>query len=339
MTITTKALKLVDGWTKLTQAEQVVKDELARTSQRTNPALISSTDFADAAVAGADFPENPHQYNEGILHLRKCDAVRTEMLKTSLKTLQGRRQTLLAEGADAALAYLSTELDALMGEVRDACKVLVNITTPEQVLNADNPAITSAWKNRQELIARYTEIREAHSTLTKPGMVRGEEFKIAAVGHIRNSLEQSSYWLTRRADSVSSRSANDTLAGVRNFDTWLGNGGTAPFKHSTSAIPSTDSNGNPVGPWEYLVWLATKAEPWVPSASQMNEAFNAAQRAVATTGYAKYRAQEAARDDYFGVIDRNPLVPYTQAPSSEKPEKRRYPKKTTWGDAYAGLIV
>jgi hypothetical protein len=109
---------------------------------------------------------------------------------------------------------------------------------------------------------------------------------------------------------------------VRNFNDWLGNGGVAPFKHSTSSIPQTDSHGNTADRWDYLVWLATTADPWVPTPAQVLSAYDAANLAVAETDYKKYPAQEAGRDKYFEVAGVRPIVPFTNS-ARDKPEVRR----------------
>lgn len=334
MTITTTAFALLDGLDVCIQAEKLINDEIARNRKRTYDAPITTEDFVESALIGADFPENPFVDNEKIRVQRQNDAVRGAMLSSARKSVQARKQDLIVQQADKALTYLSDELATLMDEVRAVGKTLTHVTTAEQVLNAGDPTITTAWKSRQELISRYNEIRGLQHTFSAPGMGDGQSFKIAAAGHIRNSLEQSDFWLSRRRESVSTRAANDQLGGVRDFDAWLGNGGTAPFKHSTSATPATDSNGNPASAWDYLMWLATKAEPWVPSLPQVSAAFDAAHLAVTVTDYAKYRTQEAGRDKYFEVIGRKPLVSYGNASSSEKPENRKV-HRASWGEAGA----
>lgn len=75
----------------------------------------------------------------------------------------------------------------------------------------------------------------------------------------------------------------------------LGREELQPFKHSTAAIPSTDSNGNSANSWDSLVWLAIKAEPWMPSASELVAAFDAANLAVAVTDYASSGRRKRAR--------------------------------------------
>lgn len=201
----------------------------------------------------------------------------------------------------------------LMREVRSVDKALGNVRTAEEMLSARQEVLT-AWRSRAELVARYNEIRSVHQGLTAAGLGQDESFKILAVGHIRNSLEQSDFWLSKREHSTSHRAANDGLEGVRNFDAWLGAGGSARFKHSTFAIPEKDTNGNAVDSWDYLVWLATEAEPWVPTAAQVLFAHDAANLAVAATDYKRFRAQEAARGRYFEVIGLAPLVTYSDTP-------------------------
>lgn len=332
MTITTKAYAHIPGFADLTEAEQRVNDALADNRKRKFDAPVSSEDFADAALSGTAFPEEPHRHNERIRNERLDATVRGDMLKNAFKSIGARRLEIIREHSDEALAYLAGELTTLMQEVRSVATTLGSVHTAEHVLDANDPKLLTAWRSRDELIARYSEIRSVQHGLTAAGLGQGESFQINAVGHVRNSLEQSDYWLSKRERSTSHRAANDQLSGVRNFDAWLGAGGTATFKHSNSAIPSTDTNGNPVNPWDYLVWLATTAEPWIPSAADLVAAFNSANLAVAETDYKKYPTQEAGRSRFFEVTGVRPLVPFTNS-ATDKPEIRRVKRPTSVNSA------
>lgn len=323
MTITSTAYALLKGYAHSIHAEQSIKDEIALNRTKQVSALITAEDYADAALSGDNFPDNPHFDNERARSERLNISIRGELLKSAIKVIQARRTKIIREHGDEALGYLDSELTKLMAEVRTTHDALGGVRTAQDVLNANDPRIQTAWRSRELLISRYNEIRAVQYGLTNPSLPDGEGFKIAAVGHLRNSLEQADFWLSRRQASASPQAANDRLNGVANFDSWLRDGGTAHFKHSTSAIPSKDNATNAVNPWDYLVWLATKAEPWVPTAAQIMAAYDAAHLAVGETDYKKYRAQEAGRDEYFEVIDRNPLVAYTNGSGQEKPETRK----------------
>jgi hypothetical protein len=333
MTIATKAHARIPGYDDHTKAEHRINEEIKRNRAIKPEAPISTTDFVDAALVGEDFPKGPHFHNEEIRAERLNAGVRAQMLKDALKAVQERKRDLIRDNSDAALGYLRAELATLMNEVRANHEILGHIRTAEQVLAADDPQVLSAWRATGELVARYVEIRGLQHAFTAPSMGEGQNFKIVAVGHIRNSLELSDYWLSKRKMSSSHRAAKDSLSGVRNFEAWLVAGGTAPFKHSTSAIPSSDSGGNPANAWEYLVWLATEAEPWVPSASDVIAAFDAANLAVAVTDHAKFRAQEAGRDKYFEVIGLRPQVKYANGPSGETTERKV--RRASWGESGA----
>lgn len=334
MTITAKAYAHIPGFSDLTEAVQRINGGIADNRKRTFDAPISSEDFADAALSGTAFPEKPHLHNERIRDERTDSSVRGDMLKNALKSIHQRKLKAIREHSEEALAYLAGELTTLMKQVRSVANTLGNVHTAEHVLSANDPEVLAAWGARGELSSRYEEIRSAQVGLTAPGLGDGEAFKIAAAGHVRNSLEFGDFWLSRREMSASPRAANDQLEGVSNFDAWLGSGGTSPFKHSTSAIPSKDSAGNTVSPWDYLVWLATKAEPWVPTVAKVTAAYDAANLTVSVTDYKKYRAQEQARDRYFKVIGMTPLVAYTNGSGDEKPETRKV-KTPSFGESSA----
>lgn len=333
MSITSSTYAHIPGYAEHTKAEKRISEEIIRNRKTTSDTPTSSEDFADAALSGSDFPEEPHFDNERIRSERLNGALRGDMLKDAAKTIQRRKQDLLREHADDGLDYLRGELAALMEEVRETHKILANVRTAEHVLAADDPAVLAAWRGTGKLVSLYAEIRGLQHTLTAPGLGNGQSFKISAVGHIKNSLELSDYWLSKRERSTSHRAANDQLEGVRNFDAWLGAGGHAPFKHSTSAIPQEDWSGAKANAWDYLVWLATKAEAWVPTTAQVVAAYDAANLAVAQTDYMKYAAQEAGRDDFFEVTGAQPLVPYTNS-ATGKSEVRRM-RRPTWGEAGA----
>lgn len=333
MTITAKAHAIIPGYTDHTDAEKRINDEIIRNRAIQFDSPISSTDFVEAALDGEDFPHDPYFRNEAIRVQRMNIGARAQMLKDALKAVQERKRDLIRVNADSALGYLRAELATLVEEVRANDEVLGNIRSADQVLAINDPEVLSAWRATGDLASRYVEIRGLQHSFTAPSLGDGQNFKIAAVGHLRNSLEQSDFWLSKRGKLSSHRAVNDHLSGVRNFDAWLVAGGTAPFKHSTAAIPSTDSNGNPVNPWDYLVWLATQAEPWIPSATELVAAFDSADLAVAVTNHARFRAQEAGRDQYFEVIDVRPLVEYTNGPSGEKTERKVH--RVSWSEAGA----
>lgn len=335
MTITAKAYAHIPGFDDLTEAEQRIKDAIGDNRKRKIDAAINSEDFVEAALSGAAFPEEPHLHNERIRNERLDATVRGDMLKNALKAIHSRRVEIVREHSDEALTYLAAELTTLMTQVRSVDKALGNVRTAEEVLSAGQEALT-AWRSRAELVARYNEIRSVQKGLTAAGLGQDESFKILAVGHIRNSLEQSDFWLSKRENSTSHRAANDGLEGVRNFDAWLGAGGSPRFKHSTFTIPQKDTNGNAVDSWDYLVWLATEAEPWVPTAAQILSAYDAANFAVSHTDYKRFRAQEAARGRYFEVIGLAPLVAYSDTPKEgdEKDEVRRA-KRPTYANSAA----
>jgi hypothetical protein len=333
MTITAKAHAHILGYDDHTKAEKRISEEIIRNRAIQFESPTSTTDFVEAALAGEEFPPNPHLHNEEVRAARLNAGTRAQMLKDALKAVQERKRDLIRDNSDSALGYLRTELATLMDEVRANDEILGNIRTAEQVLTANDPQVLSAWRATGELAARYVEIRGLQHSFTAPSLGEGQNFKITAVGHIRNSLEQCDYWLNKRERSSSHRAAQDQLSGVRNFEAWLVAGGTAPFKHSTSAIPSTDNSGNPANSWDYLVWLATKAEPWVPSVAQVIAAFDAANLAVAATDYAKFRTQETGRDKYFEVIGRKPIVRYVNGPSDEKTERKV--RHASWGESGA----
>ncbi|QYF88552.1 hypothetical protein [Arthrobacter sp. PAMC25284] len=336
MTITTKAFAHIPGFDDHTKAEKRINEEITRNRRIKPDAPISTTDFVEAALAGQDFPQEPHFRNEEIRSERLNAGTRAQMLKDALKAVQERKRDLIRDNSDTALGYLRAELATLIDDVRAINEILGNFRTAEQVLTADDPNVLAAWRTRDELLSRYKEIRTVQHSLTVPGLGAGDSFKILAVGHVQNSLERMDFWLSKRDRSTSHRAAHDQLEGVRNFDVWLGDGGTAPFKHSNAAIPSVDSNGNPANPWDYLVWLATEAEPWVPTPAQVIAAYKAANLAVVETDYKKYAAQEAGRDDFFAVTGARPIVPYTNSATGQ-PDVRRA-KPSTWASSAADAM-
>lgn len=166
-----------------------------------------------------------------------------------------------------------------------------------------------AWQKAAALIGRYGEIRDAQRTLTLPALGRDDAHKIIkAVGLIRNSLEQSEYWLEARRRATSHR-AKDVHQGVQSYETWLRAGGSAPSVGAESS-------------WGYLVWLASKADPWVPTAHDVVTAYQAAKTAIAPVEVHSLVAQEDARDLYFQIIHAEPLIPYTRSARSPKTDPR-----------------
>ncbi|GIU55660.1 hypothetical protein [Arthrobacter sp. NicSoilC12] len=205
MTITAKAYARVPGFEDHTTAEQRINEEIKRNRFVKPDAPITTTDYVEAALAGEDFPKEPHFHNEEIRAERLNAGVRAQMLKDALKAVQELKRDLIRDNCDAALGYLRAELTTLMDEVRSNDAALGNTRTAEQVLAADDPELLPAWRATGGLVARYIEIRGLQHAFTAPSLGDRENFKIAAVGHIRNSLEISDYWLSKREMSSSHR--------------------------------------------------------------------------------------------------------------------------------------
>lgn len=307
MSITTNAVALVPGYDKHSKAEDRIRAEIIdnRNTQYDSP--ISDKDLLECALSGDEFPKDIHGHNEAILRQKVNTGVRNRMLNETLKQLHARKQKLIIHNSAEALAYVRHELTTLMDEVRSTHRVLGNVRTAEQVLADGRPKIIAAWQKTASLIARYSEILGAQRVITLPALGKDDAYKIKEVGLIRDSLEQSDHWLTARRRAASHRAAEDAHDGVRNYDSWLRAGGSAP---------SVGSEGS----WSYLIWLATKAEPWVPTADELATAHQAAKTAVTPVEVRSLATQEHARDRYFEIIDSKPLIPYTRSPRSAETE-------------------
>lgn len=307
MTITASALALIPGYVQHSEAQERIRAEVTANRMIKYASPLSVEDLVECALSGDAFPRDIQGHNEAIRLKKLNTVVRNRMLNEALKQLQSRKQKLIVENAGEAFTYVRGELAKLTREVRSTNRVLGNnIRTADQAVAANNPRILDAWQKAAALMARYGEIRDAQRALTLPALGRDDAHKmINAVGLIRNSLEQSNYWLEVR-QRVTSHRAEDVHKGVQSYDAWLRAGGVAPPK--------------PEGSWNYLVWLASKAEPWVPTAHEVATAYQAAKTAVSPVEVRSLATQEDARDLYFEIIETKPLIPYTRSPRSSKTE-------------------
>lgn len=315
MTITANALARIPGYAEQGAAIERLKDELKRINAQPLQQRINVDYYVDAALNGEEFPKDVAKYNRIIHERNEHRSLSAYMIKEAIRTLNDNKKNLLLDHADKGLAYLDDELTKLMEQIRELHKVLGSIRTAEQVLSANDEKVTQAWKQRIPLTANYEEIRNAQKALSSPGLDE-QRFVVAAVGHIRNSLELSAYWLTKRTNNTDIYAARDQLPGVRNFDEWLGAGSPAKYPQTTSTFPDADH-------WGYLVWLATEATPWVPQIDQLTAAFAAANTAVGRVDYRSFKTQEQARDEYFRIVGEKPVLPYTSSAATEETSERK----------------
>ncbi|MEV7661338.1 hypothetical protein [Paenarthrobacter sp. NPDC089316] len=184
-----------------------------------------------------------------------------------------------------------------------------------------------AWKQVQTISSAYAEIRSAQKVLPTAVLDEGQGFIIATVGHIRNSLELSGYWVLKRSSNTDLSAAHDPLAAVQNFDAWIGGGSDPRFAYTTGTYSGSQQ-------WEYLAWLATEATPWVPAVEVLTAAFDAANTAVSRVDYRSFKNQEEARDENFHIIGEKPILAYTSSSASASVPARKL-KRPSFGQSAA----
>lgn len=314
MTITASAVALVPGYNKHSKAEDRIRAEIDANRRTRYDSPITEEDLIECALTDDEIPKDIWEYNEAIRQKKINTDVRNRMLNGSLRQLQARKEQLIINNSGEAFAYVRAELVRLMDDVRSTHAVLGSVRTAEEVLSDAKPEILAAWQEASALTARYRDIRSAQRILALPALGRDDANKITAVGLIRNSLEQSEYWLLARRRAASHRTSREANEGVQNYRAWLRSGGETPFVGTE-------------GSWGYLVWLATQAEPWVPTSNEIADAYTAAKTAVTPAEVGSLATQEDARDRYFEIVGSNPLIPYTRSPRNAKTE--RFTKSNT----------
>jgi hypothetical protein len=221
-----------------------------------------------------------------------------------------------------ALTFLNARLQDLMSQVKDLDHTLGDITSASRALHGSDTE-SQAWRDLEQAVAEYTEIRAAQHRITirivEQGVERRDAF--ATHGYIRNAFEDESYWTTVARHVSSWRNvSNDGFAPI--LAEWAKNPPAVRWTRDTNAtLPDSDPTG-------YLRWLATESTPWVPTIDELDDAYEQA-RAMSSSfaDMPKVRAALDAYDAYYAdITPRRPLDAATlraKLPERRKPGRRR----------------
>ncbi len=327
----TEAYSRIHNYDQLTEAIARLTAEKKRYEGWRAPAKINANDFVQAALDGTPFPDLS-DHNAAIEREAESVAKAKEMCRAAVKTLESQRKEAVRDNADLGFDYLREQLQENLAKVREAADALGNVRTIEDVVEVDTPATTAAWKSLGSLVADYDAIRQTQVRLYKDVVDMPHWKHVYAVGFFADSIDSMEMWQKRRFDAANhSRLQQHHHVEVRDYIEWLSSAGrTAAYPSAEAAFPAG------VDKRQYLIWVATKANPWLPNAAQVMEVYDAANSALSPVDASGLTAQERGRDRFYELTGTTPRTEYTSSSGNVKPRKI---KKDDLGTSYMKSIV
>lgn len=277
------------------QAEQQVKDQMLE--------LITS---------GQEVPDD---IAHPILEARARDQLfdlRAQTLSRLARSVENEEHSAIARNAEDLTAFLRSELERVVSEVRAATPDLTGITTAEQAIAAGGDVVT-AWQRVTTCAAEYDEIRKLQLDMCSSSAERLTTDEFLRTGILADAIDVQGYWVDRRRHSASAPENGGLSTG--------GNRGQLYRHWLTDALPERpfDYNGTwwPAGESkvEHLMRLVSTATPWLPSLQDMRTAEGYAVTATAQVTVDQPDQMEIARRAYFELTGARPKVKLPEAPT------------------------
>jgi hypothetical protein len=186
-----------------------------------------------------------------------------------------------------SIEILNAELDDIVTTARTVADTFDGITTAADALASRNPNVADAWRELQCLADRYDEVRSLQAELT-PSEIPQRAEKLYSTGLFRDAISVSSYFV-RRGQATVTHTPNGT---ERRFNGHRVDGDDSWWPNDIDRAGA--------------LLRIIQADPWVPTAEVMEEAFNLASAATSNnlSSYDDERASElianrtAAYHDY-----------------------------------------
>jgi hypothetical protein len=195
-----------------------------------------------------------------------------------------RLRRFRAEEVEPALRYLDEELTNLISEVRFVDESLYRIASLEDAVKHGKQ---DTWLRLVDMTERYEQIRAAqravttqHHLLEIPGVPIPIDAYFACA-YLADALDREDYWVTQRT-AAAMQSSNSSDPSERDYLEWL-----RPAPDAAGGFTKNDKDDR-IWPDQshemYLRWIATNAQPWVPTVDQLTSAFIAADGAIKSIG-------------------------------------------------------
>jgi hypothetical protein len=211
------------------------------------------------------------------------------------------RESITSSDLKPALAWLNTELGALMSRVRGLDK-RAGASRPSMGEVAADPALAEVWAKLDEAVSDYVGIRAAQTHLL--GVFAKVPRDVTdRSGHFRDALEvDAPARAMRLRESRRSSQVRDEEALLE----WFAAVPRVPFSRGEDreAVDTDD----PVG---FLRWISRNAKPWVPTVGELLAVDDLVRRmlrgVVSVTGLQE--AHQCAETYFDGLTPSTPLPP------------------------------
>lgn len=304
-----QAFALIPDFARFTNAIDHITAET-----RKNRAYIPSEglpDFVDIALDAGEFPADVTSHEQARLQLIRNQAARGEMLKSAKVELERLRVESVQDHAELVFKFLGTELASLVEDVVETAQVLGTLRDGQHILDHGSHEQIRRWRSAKELVARYKEIRDLQLLVYRQCVETADANKFYSVGILRNSLDYSEHWVKQRKEAYSIRAADDQDQGVVNYNDWLTTAGdvTLPGKREILPVKSNEQV-------TFLLDLCMNHELWVPTATQLLAAWEAANSTSQPVSYDRLKGMEESRDEYYEATGSTPVSRYTSSGSA-----------------------
>ncbi|MBF4575049.1 hypothetical protein [Frondihabitans sp. VKM Ac-2883] len=262
------------------------------------PTEIAVTERITAQVqammaAGEPIPED---FAEPILVARRHDEARELLREIEVRILSGiieRTDIVTPQDVEAPLAYLSEELRKLVAEAQELALQLDGAQTASEVIRVGGAPL-KAWKRLGELEVAYEEIRLAQFQYTKAAWNENvtpfNQVEYERIALFSDAMEVVPYFTTT-FENMHNPAGRPTSDDLRSYFDWIR--GRVELAHPLDYQAE---------PEYFLVQIATKSTPWLPSIRELEDATNASRILVQNPSIENLHALEEARADYYAAI-------------------------------------
>ncbi|MGW6659364.1 hypothetical protein [Rhodococcus sp. NPDC055024] len=258
-----------------------------------------SEEVKRAALYGEERPTGfAHRLTENFTAIEDKNA--DVRLFTTVRTdLRAELDALSDRGLGYAFPRLRSELDDVLGEVRDIAPALEGVTGAEDAMRS---GVADQWLALDSLITRYDEIRDVHWHLVEVGyrplLYAANPEAWLESGQTTDHIETEPIWLYRRRNALRLEQIGGADTLISDHVAWI----------KSTPRPAERAQGEaPLSIWpetvtkqQHLVSLAVGGKVWLPDAETIVAVYSSATQATATfddlgsaTGAAKARQRHA----------------------------------------------
>ncbi|MBJ8344832.1 hypothetical protein [Antrihabitans sp. YC2-6] len=325
MTIYADALNAIPQYNDAQRAIATINTwRLEITTVPTRDALDQQlvTELVDAAATGkpqpADLVARLHTHQQEA----RMYGEHVQLLNRAADYANDLNRMVIQNGIEYAYSHLQRVLDEVLKDVRANTAALRDVRSAEEAIAS---SAIDGWTNVQQLVGRYDELRKAHRDIARIEAGSAvDSHKFAVVGQLADHLDRDPFWIQRRTFAAANcrLPGNDggaststmphgvpvqasTLTDRASYLRWL--------RAAKSIAPAPDKARpseiwpNGVARARWLLHIATKCEPWIATAEQIDVAYDTA-----------YNATSAVQDEYgrrhfTDALKRHQAITQTQA--------------------------